>query len=92
MSNKSILVVETPKSCSDCRLVAEDKDGLWCSYTRYDGCNIRIAQDNCISPWCPLRPLPDKQPIINYPEEHENDYANGWNACLDEITREENDI
>ena len=37
----------------------------------------------------PLKPLPEKEMILNYPEYRENDYAQGWNDCLKEITGEE---
>jgi hypothetical protein len=32
-----------------------------------------------------LREVPQKEYLLNYPEYRENDYALGYNACIDEI-------
>ena len=35
--------------------------------------------------WCPLKPVPEKEVLLTYPEYRENDYSLGYNACIDEI-------
>ena len=34
------------------------------------------------------RPMPEKEMILHFPEYRENDYAQGWNNCIDEILEE----
>ena len=76
--NKSVLVIDTPANCNECRLLNYEY-----------GCPIIGAtgeRNKGRSEWCPLRPLPSKKQI-----EHRwfsEDYSIGWNACLDEITGE----
>lgn len=36
--------------------------------------------------WCPLKLLPEKDTKNHFPDEFEDGYAIGWNACIDEIT------
>lgn len=39
-----------------------------------------------IPDWCPLKLLPEKDTKNHFPDEFEDGYAIGWNACIDEIT------
>lgn len=106
--SKSILVIDTPKSCNYCPLCIED-------YYSRDYC---VATDsriwyNEIPEWCPLREFPqrrkmnintelpscaveitqeefdhiEKNPNIIYfiKENVSDEYASGYNACIDEI-------
>lgn len=74
---KAILVLdEMPKSCANCRL----KRGLFCGESGnslHDYVNINLKPS-----WCPLKPLPSKDFW------HKKDYADGWNACIDELLGE----
>lgn len=78
MAGKSILVVDTPKDCSECRLN---------SHTEYDFDVCWVTQGKG---GCPLKPLPDRAEvdedsygIVRLTEES---FAYGWNACLEDIT------
>ena len=39
--------------------------------------------------WCPLKPMPEKEVLLTYPEYRENDYSLGYNACIDELLKGE---
>ena len=88
---KSIMLVDTPKSCSMCKVrnICE----VWNEeLVKWKGYNDRL--DNC-----PLRPLPEKknidiEPVLSSGNTYEDGYNDGiehsfdigWNACIDEIT------
>lgn len=78
--NKAILVIDMPKGCCECPLAVETG--------AYDSCCItgtRItSNDNFKFPWCPLKPMPDKQ-RFNGVVDYDNDYLYGWNACINKI-------
>ena len=80
---KSILVIDTPKNCPDCQLMA---DG-WCygipSREEVQGKIKYLKRPS----WCPLRPLPQKIYAV-YRGDYEYGVTDGWNACLDVITGE----
>ena len=79
---KSILVVDTPKNCSECKLM----------YLQGIGESICNAVDWEERPsWCPLKPFPQerefgKRNILPIKVDG-NSFTLGWNACLKEITK-----
>ena len=81
MSEKSVLVINTPKNCKecDCHLwlvcVPADKD-----------IDEYVDASKTKSDWCPLKPLPQKMAVENrwFSKEH----AEGRNACIDELLGE----
>lgn len=82
---KSILIIDTPKCCFDCRLFREgivdtcfpiDRD-IHDEEGGFDEGGNRPL-------WCPLRTLPHKLQADWYTD----GYKEGFNACLDEITGE----
>lgn len=84
---KGIIVVDVPEKCSDC--VFSNPDGDYCpfrgaiSYVEYDS-----RKPDC----CPIRPLPEKMEVCGtYPQPDgiTASYKVGWNACIDEILKEE---
>ena len=83
MAGKSILVVDTPKNCPECQLMA---DG-WCYGKHYADVYEELEKDKRPS-WCPLKPLPKKKNTDFHPNVV---YANGWNDCLKEIANESSD-
>ena len=99
--SKSTLVIDTPENCYDCPFGISycgelEYEGL-CELAECLGCNeILMTEEHydCESKsrpdWCPLKLLPEKKsttaPVSNY-EVQKNLFADGWNACLREITK-----
>ena len=80
--SKSILVIDTPKNCAECKLM----------YLQGIGESICNAVDWKRRPlWCPLKPLPDKKPVSYHDDIYgdvEKNYTNiGWNLCLEELEK-----
>jgi len=72
---KSILVIDTPKDCGDCRLN---------SHTEYDFDVCWITQGKGD---CPLKPLPEPKDI-GYPnDDYDVGFGDGWDACLKELQK-----
>jgi len=87
---KAILVLDMPKSCTDCPYLGFEKD------TKKHACVICegwFKKDEDIenerSIICPLKPLPEEW-VIDYDLDvgGDIDYGMGWNHCLQEITGE----
>ena len=99
--DKSVLVIDTPEKCYDCPFGTAycgelEYEGL-CELADCLDCDeILITEEhydceNKSKPvWCPLKLLPEKKsttaPVSNY-EVQKNLFADGWNACLREITK-----
>lgn len=91
--SKSVLVVDTPKTCMRCPFGLIIGDYFFCAITiDKDGAAKQIRGDLYgvkKQDWCPLKPLPEKKeyivPIDNV-ESQKDIIAVGWNACIDEIT------
>ncbi len=85
--NKSLLVIDTPKSCENCYMLSHNYCNFQCLIT-----GELIEKSTNKPDWCPLKPLPEKKeyivPIDNV-EAQKDIIAVGWNACIDEITGEE---
>ena len=82
--SKSILVIDTPNNCAECKLM----------YLQGIGESICNAVDWERRPsWCQLRHLPPKLDAHGYLDVGNEDglYEKGWNNCLEEITGEQND-
>ena len=86
---KSVLVIDTPKTCMRCPfgliiggyffcVITIDKDGAF-KQIRDDLYGIK-KQD-----WCPLKPLPEKITRVAVTD-HWNSIKAGWNNCIDAIT------
>ena len=80
--SKSVLVTDTPENCGKCKFISE----FWCRAMN----SRRVPNNDVIPDWCPLKLLPEKKsttaPVSNY-EVQKNLFADGWNACLREITK-----
>ena len=81
---KSILVIDTPKTCKECpcqlMLVCVPAD---------EDIDEYINPSETKPDWCPLRPLPQKKNECYYfGELVKNEFAVGFNACLEKITGE----
>ena len=87
---KSVLVIDTPKSCLDCEL---SYDCYSCSitgtkfYTDNFDCSTSILED------CPLSPIPERINLRQYVDNTACNldsvlayqYAQGYNNCIDDI-------
>lgn len=97
--SKSILVMNTPKECLECRLYATTMDEYapYCSGTADD---INVFIENGGKPdWCPLKDAPEKKQEKQYLTrkdergntetygETKDAVAIGWNMCIDEILK-----
>ena len=77
---KAILVIDMPKSCAKCKL--EDFGYCWGGSS-----NVRLMATER-SKECPLKPMPEKNTWDITKNGHVTEYAEGYNACLDEILGE----
>ena len=82
--NKGIVVVDVPENCYDCEYTFNKES---CELTNWLDVKQYISTDTKPD-WCPIIPLPEK---IHYQSRHSIDdeqFASGWNACIDEILGE----
>ena len=83
--SKSVLVVDTPCSCTDCDLcIQNNADGDMRCLILGSGAPVNSIHENC-----PLIQLPQKRPC-NYLtfEGYTNGYDKGWNDYRDTICKE----
>ena len=76
-SDKSVLVIDTPKSCAVCPIFQNGLDG-YCPVALSSPYNKYNERDK----HCPLKPLPNKLPM----KSKHMMWQHGWNECLDAIT------
>lgn len=79
---KAVLVMDMPENCFKCRL----QNFLNCKIVK--GCHVGGNRPD----WCPLRELPEKMKVCGkYPQPDgiTPSYKVGWNACLDEILKDD---
>ena len=96
--NKSVLVMDTPKTCLDCMFCFELDEGIeaCCSVTADEEdkslCKKIICENgycNNKPDWCPLKELPKEEHDTYYKMDEYNDgYENGWNAFRGRILGE----
>lgn len=83
MAGKSILVVDTPKTCKECRcqmmLVCVPAD---------EDIDEYVDPNTTIPEWCPLRPLPSFKAVDLNDTRDVVMFCHGWNTCLTETTGE----
>lgn len=98
VSNKSILVIDTPETCLDCMFCFELDEGInaCCSVMSDENdkslcrdieCDGGYCQDK--PDWCPLKELPERR---KYGEEFFNGDVKGWNDCLKTILGENKNV
>lgn len=81
---KAILVIDAPNECDECPCLNYK---LW--YCQADP-KHRDGAEDYVPEWCPLKPMPQNKEIIGTKYiKDSNQYALGWNACIDEILGEE---
>lgn len=94
--SKSMLVVDTPKSCGECKLnYCNHYNDYYCSLTG-EFIYLYLNTDTK-SLYCPLLPLPEKKDLTHYIQRgdaksmtHLVQYMHdqGWNDCVNEIIKE----
>lgn len=98
--SKSVLVIDTPKSCYNCPFGTEYYDIYIykgnCELAEHLGKIMTLLTEEYYGfesksrpEWCPLKPLPEKKEYIvpnDNVESQKDIIAVGWNACLRKIT------
>ena len=78
--DKAILVIDMPDNCKECSIMFPDEYSYWCSYDNPEPNGVFKYVEKGIKPdWCPLKPVPDKVEVFM------DDWADGYNACLEDI-------
>lgn len=96
--SKSVLIMDTPETCSDCRFCRELHEGIEAcceivddlvddSLCRMIECEYGYCQSK--PEWCPLKELPERR---KYVEKFFNGDVKGWNDCLKTIIGENNNV
>lgn len=80
MITKGIIVVDVPEKCEDCACCHTNDYNYWCQL------NGKSVDWETRPDRCPIRPLPEK---IGKVALSDMGYKHGWNACIDEILKEE---
>ena len=92
--SKSVLILETPEDCGDCRFCRELDEGINACCELMDDENdsslcrmIETEWGYCQQKpdWCPIKKLPERR---RYGEEFFNGDVKGWNDCLKAILGE----
>lgn len=91
--SKSVLVIDTPKSCRECNLKFTDEYSDYCPYKKADVYDY--VQNNTKPENCPLSPLPSSISLKQYVDNTELNmesmlayqYAQGWNEFRNEILK-----
>lgn len=96
--SKSVLIVDTPKTCLDCvfcfeldkginaccSIMSDENDNGLCKDIQCDGGYCQSKPE-----WCPLKELPERR---KYVEKFFNGEVKGWNDCLKTIIGENNNV
>ena len=77
---KSILIIDTPSSCEECPFMCYSNMAMTCRPQKY-----KMIEDGME---CPLKPMPEKNTWDITKNGHVTEYAEGYNAFLDEILGE----
>ena len=87
---KSVLVLDTPKSCWMCPIATDHSASEVSVYCPVIGKYITGKDCESVSEHCPLRPLPEHKEIrgIFCWTTHLPSFKSGWNRCLKAITGE----
>ena len=92
--SKSVLVIDTPKSCRLCNLKTNCGQCEIC--VAIEGYRIvtKYSEKGTKPVWCPLRPLPSYKNLKQYTDKINGNmmlsyqFDQGYNSCLDEIRGE----
>lgn len=80
--SKSILVIDTPNCCYECKFLDDSYDYPECIATGETiGYNFRTREKKMDK--CPLKPAPQQQEI--WYDDERSDWERGYNNCVREI-------
>ena len=96
---KVIAILNKPQSCLFC----EFGHSVICA-AKHNCMTEKISPEKCekyniydcklnrtIPDWCPLKPVSKKTNNLDCYDEFDTGYEIGWNRCIEEILKEEND-
>ena len=85
--SKAVLVIDMPKSCSECKIRFDDEYSQWCPYDNPEPNGVWRYVEKATKPdWCPLKPMPRmKFTYIDHDSTEKASYNQGWNGCVNEI-------
>lgn len=95
--DKSVLVMDTPKTCLDCMFCFELDEGIeaCCSVAADEEdkslCKEIICENgycNNKPDWCPLKEVPEEEHSEYCLDEYSDGYDDGWNALRGRILGE----
>lgn len=98
--SKSVLVIDTPETCLDCRFCYESDEGVeaCCSISDDDEDTSLMKKIDCEygycqgkPDWCPLKPLPEEKEEECWRSKLSLAWIRGWNTCISKITGGEAD-
>lgn len=85
--SKSILVIDTPDSCTECPLKSQLYDIQYICSGNHRRITIPASKNK--PDWCPLQDIPSKKSVrdfnISHSDFEQRGYQQGWNACIDEM-------
>lgn len=87
--SKSILVIDTPEACCQCKFSGSDGDYCCLKEDMVSDSNM-ISEEEYLNKkpdWCPLRDFPEKKSKNKYHNSYERGKVYGFNACIDEILK-----
>ena len=95
--SKSVLVIDTPKSCYNCPFGTEYYDIYIykgnCELAEHLGKIMTLVTEEYYGfesksrpDWCPLKPLPEKSTTENDMTDYQCGMVDGRNQCIDEVT------
>lgn len=96
--SKSVLIMDTPKTCLDCLFCFELDEGInaYCSVMPDKNDKSLFKDIQCDGgycqgkpEWCPLKELPERR---KYVEKFFNGDVKGWNDCLKTIIGENKNV
>lgn len=99
--SKSVLVMDTPKTCLDCMFCFELDEGInACCSVMSDENDKSLCRDiQCDDgycqnkpEWCPLKELPEEEHNEYCLDEYCDGYDNGWNTFRSRILGEDNNV
>lgn len=83
----AVLILDMPDNCADCNFLNDNYDYLECIVTGETRGYTFNMHDKKMDK-CPLRLIPEKVNRSGCYDEYGDGYADGWNACLEEIIGE----